>query len=297
MAARSIASGTICFGLVSIPVRVYASTDAGASISFHLLHKKCGTRLKQQYVCPKDGGDVVSRPEMVKGFEFAKEQYVVFSDDELKELQEPPTQSIDITEFLGAEKVPPIYFQKSYYLGPDKGGDRAYRLLSETMRRTARVALAKYAARGKQYLVMISPNDGEGLVLYQLYYADEVRSFSEVPVGEGELKESELKLAIELVNQITTESFHPEKYEDEVKKRIEQVIQRKVEGKEVTLAPPETPRAEIIDLMDALKASLAAGAGKPSARAKEAPSGRRGPKQAPRAKTSSKKRAEGTEEQ
>lgn len=255
MVARPVASATISFGLVSIPVKLYSATDASAGVSFNMLHKKCSGRLKQQYICPRDDDEVVPRTEMVRGYEFAKDQYVVFTEEELKELQEKPTQSIDITEFVPAEKVPPVYLEKSYYLGPDKGGDRAYKLLSEAMKQTGRSALAKYAARGKQYLVLVSPLD-DGLVLHQLFYADEVRAFSEVPVGDAEVKDAELRLAMQLVEQIASDSFKPEKYEDEVKKRIEEVIQRKVEGQAVTLAPPEAPKAQIIDLMEALKASL-----------------------------------------
>jgi DNA end-binding protein Ku len=299
MPARSIASANISFGLVSIPVKLYAATDAQASVSFNMLHKKCNGRLKQQYICPRDNDEIVPRTEMVKGYEFAKDQYVVFTDEELKELQEKPTQSIDITEFVPAEKVPTVYFEKSYYIGPDKGGDRAYKLLGEAMRRTGRSALAKYAARGKQYLVLVMPHE-EGLILHQLYYADEVRSFTEVPVGDAEVKEGELKLAMQLVEQIANDSFHPENYEDEVKKRIEEVIQKKVEGQEVTLAAPEPPKAQIIDLMEALKASLGGGeeaahpapSGKKKAAAAEQ-SDRKGPKRAHRAPGSAKKKARG----
>lgn len=257
MAARSVATATISFGLVSIPVRLYAATDASAGISFNMLHKKCGGRLKQQYVCPRDDNEVVARTETVRGYEFAKDQYVVFTEEELKELQEKATQSIDITEFVPSERVPAIYYEKSYYLGPDKGGDRAYRLLGEAMRQTGRSALAKYAARGKMYLVLVTPHE-EGLVLHQLYYADEVRPFSEIPVGEGDVKESELRLAMQLVEQIASDDFNPDKYDDEVKTRIEAIIQKKVEGQEVSLAAPDAPKAEIIDLMEALKASLGA---------------------------------------
>lgn len=258
MAPRAVASATISFGLVSIPVKLFAATDSSAGISFNMLHKKCHGRLKQQYICPRDNDEVVPRSETVRGYEFAKDQYVIFTDEELKELQEPPTQSIDITEFVPAERVPPTYVEKTYYLGPDKGGDRAYRLLGEAMRRTGRSALAKYAARGKQYLVLVSPVE-DGLVLHQLYYADEVRPFSEVPLGDGEVKETELKLAVQLIEQSAAEAFHPENYVDEVKQRTEEIIQRKIQGQEVALSSNEPPRAQIIDLMEALKASLGAG--------------------------------------
>jgi DNA end-binding protein Ku len=280
MAARAGASATISFGLVSIPVKLYTSTDAAAGISFNMLHKKCHGRLKQQYICPKDNDEVVPRTETVRGYEFAKDQYVVFTEEELKELQEKPTQSIDITEFVPIEKVPAIYFEKSYYLGPDKGGERAYKLLSEAMRRTGRSALAKYAARGKQYLVLVTPMD-EGIILHQLYYADEVRPFSDVPLGEADLKENEVKLAIQLIEQIATESFKPENYHDEVKERVEEIIQKKVEGQEVSLATNEPPKAQIIDLMEALKASLVEGGSTAPSKKDESEDGeRKGPKRA-----------------
>jgi DNA end-binding protein Ku len=219
-----------------------------------MLHAACKTRLKQQYICPKCEV-VVPRDQMVKGYEFSKDQYVTFNDDEIKALQEESNRAIEITEFVPAQKVDPIYFDGAYYLGPDKGGERAYHLLAEAMRQTGRWALAKWAARGKQYLVLVRAVQ-DGLVMQQLLYADEVRAISEVPVGDAEVKESELKLALQLVEQIASDEFKPENYEDEVRKRTRAAIQRKVEGQEIAVAP-EQPRAQIIDIMEALKASLA----------------------------------------
>jgi DNA end-binding protein Ku len=254
MAARPIASGTVSFGLVSIPVKLYSAGESKSAVSFNLLHAKCKSRLKQQYVCPTDS-EIVPRDQMVKGYEFAKDQYVAFSEDELKAMGEEAQRAIEITEFVPASKVDPVYFDGAYYLGPDKGGDKAYHLLVKAMQETGRAALAKWAARGKQYLVLIRAVPG-GLVMQQLLYADEVRAISEVPVGDGDVKETELKLAIQLVGQIASDEFHPENYEDEVKKRYQEAIQRKIEGQEVSSAP-EAPKAQIIDLMEALKASLA----------------------------------------
>lgn len=255
MAARPIASGTISFGLVSIPVKLYSTSESAAGVSFNLLHAKCKSRLKQQYICPTDDNEIVPREDMVKGYEFTKGQYVTFTPEELEALEESASKSIEITEFVPAEKVDPVFVDKMYYLGPDKGGDRPYKLLGEAMRRTGRAALAKYAARGKQYLVLVTPRP-DGLVMQQLHYADEVRPFSEVPVGEAEIKEAELKLAIQIVEQISTDSFRPEQYRDEVKERILAQVQRKVEGQQITAAPSPAPQAQIIDLMEALKASL-----------------------------------------
>ena len=254
MAARSIGTATISFGLVTVPVRMYTASESSAAISFNMLHAKCGSRLKQQYICTKDE-EIVPRDQMVKGYEFAKDQYVTFTEAELKAMAEESTRAIEITEFVPLQKVDPIYFEAAYYLGPDKGGERAYTLLAAAMRQTGRSALAKWAARGKMYLVMLRPVE-KGLIMQVLLYADEVRPFDEVPVGDSQVKDTELKLAIQLIDQIATEEFHPENYEDEVRKRYNAAIQEKVQGREITAAAPEEPKAQIIDLMEALKASL-----------------------------------------
>jgi len=257
MSARPIQSATLSFGLVSVPIQLYSSSESRASISFNWLHKDCGSRLKQQYVCKKDEA-VVERDDMVKGYEFAKNQYVTFTPDEIKALEEQKRESIDITEFVPAEQVGRTFVSKVYYLGPDKGGARAYRLLSAALRETGLSAIARHAARGKQYLVLIRP-EGDGLVLEQLYYADEVRPFAEVPLGESEVKPEELKLAVQFIQQAAREAFDPAKYEDEVRKRVLEQIERKVAGQEITAAPEEEPETQIIDLMEALKQSLAQG--------------------------------------
>jgi len=258
--ARAIASGTVSFGLVSIPVSLYSATQASASVSFNLLHEKCGSRLKQQYICPVDN-EVVSRDQMVKGYEFAKDRYVTFTTDELKALEEKATQAIEIAEFVPLSKIDPVFFDKPYYLGPEKGGEKAYRLLAEVMKDSGRAAIARYAARGKQYVVMLRPVEGAqgggvGLVMQTLLYADEVRPFSEVPIPNAEVRESELNLAKQLVQQIASDTFSPAGYEDDVRKRMLADIQRKVDGQEIASAPPTAEPARVIDLMEALKASL-----------------------------------------
>jgi len=187
MPARSIGTGTLSFGMVSIPIRMYAAGESASAVSFNLLHAKCKSRLKQQYVCPKDN-EIVPRDAMVKGYEFSKEQYVAFTEEELKAMAQEAQKAIEITEFVPASTVDPVYFDGAYYLGPDKGGEKAYRLLNEAMKQTGRSALAKWAARGKQYLVLIRPV-AKGLVMQQLLYADEVRPFSEVPVDDAEVKD------------------------------------------------------------------------------------------------------------
>jgi len=272
MAARSIGTATISFGLVTVPVRMYTASESSAAISFNMLHGKCGSRLKQQYICTKDE-EIVPRDQMVKGYEFAKDQYVTFTESELKAMAEESTRAIEITEFVPVQKVDPIYFESAYYLGPDKGGERAYTLLAAAMRQTGRSALAKWAARGKQYLVMLRPVE-KGLVMQVLLYADEVRPFDEVPVGDSQVKDAELKLAIQLIDQIATEEFHPENYEDEVRKRYNAAIQEKVQGREITAAAPEEPKAQIIDLMEALKASLGGRASRADKEAERKPAKR-----------------------
>jgi DNA end-binding protein Ku len=254
MAPRSIATGTISFGLVSIPVRLYAATQPAAQISFNLLHAKDGSRLKQQYVCAKDG-ERVEREDMVKGYEVAKDRYVTFTADELKALDEIATQTIDIAEFVPAAAIDPVYFDKAYHLGPDKAGAKAYRLLAEALSRSGKAALARYAARGKQYLVLIRPASGR-LVMQQLYHADEVRSPEEIPLDAAEPKEQELQLALMLIEQTASDGFHPERYPDTVKQRVQEAIERKIAGQELQLTPAAEPEAQVIDLMAALKASL-----------------------------------------
>jgi DNA end-binding protein Ku len=254
MAARSIASLTVSFGLVSIPVKLYSATEASRQISFNLLHKECGSRLRQQYFCIKE--DVpVSRDQMVKGYEFAKDQYVMFSPEELKAMEEAGTHTADIAEFLPLEAIDPVYFDKAYYLAPDKGGAKPYALLQKAMLETGRCAIGRWAARGKQYIVMIRPV-ANGLVMQQLLYADEVRSIKDVDIPKLEVKETELKLAHKLIEQQSSEKFDPAQYTDDVRERIEKAIEKKVEGQEITLAEAPEGGEKVIDLMEALRASL-----------------------------------------
>jgi DNA end-binding protein Ku len=257
MSAHAIGSATISFGLVSVPIQMYSSGESAATISFNWLHKKCGTRVKQQYYCPKDD-EVVERDDMVKGYEFQKGQYVLFTKDELKSLEEKGTGSIDVREFVEEKHVDRRYVDRTYFLGPDKGGEKAYRLLAEALKKTGRVAIGQYAARGKQYLILLRPLE-DGLAMEQLKYANEVRSIEDVPIPKVELKKSEIDLALQLVEQGKVDEFKPEQYEDNVRKRQLEQIERKVEGKEITEEPEEAPKTQILDLMQALKASIEGG--------------------------------------
>jgi DNA end-binding protein Ku len=220
-----------------------------------MLHTTCGSRLKQQYICSKEG-TVVEKDEVGKGYEFSKGQYVLFSSDEIKALDEKATNSIDIAEFVPLATVDRIYLDKVYYLGPDKGGDRAYRLLAAALEDTGRAALGQYSARGKQHLVLVRPM-GDVLVMEQLHYHAEIRSPADVPRPDTPVKDLELALARQLIEQTAVDVFRPEAYSDLVRERVLEAIQQKVDGQDITTEPSQAPETKIIDLMDALKASLA----------------------------------------
>jgi DNA end-binding protein Ku len=257
--ARSIASLTISFGLVAIPVKLYSATIAAERISFNMLHKKDGSRLKQQYVCAQEG-IVVDRSEIVKGYEFAKDQYVMFSNEEIKELEEAGSTEIGIGEFVPLESVDPVYFERTYYLAPDKGGAKPYTLLVSALRESGQCAIGKWAARGREHVVVIRPMD-VGLAMHQLHFQAEVRTMKDLGIEPANVSEAELKLARQLIGQQSAKVFDAASYVDEFKGRVEAAIQKKVEGKEISLA--ERPAAtkgggNVIDLMDMLRASLQA---------------------------------------
>lgn len=256
MPARAMGTAAISFGLVTVPVRIYPAVRSSAGISFHLLHKKDAVRLKQQFVCPKDE-EVVPRSEMVKGYEIAKEKYVIFTDEELKALDENATNGIEIKEFVPEDSVDPVYFERTYYLGSDKGGEKAYALLADAMKDAGKAGLAQYAARGKDYLVLLR-STGDRIMMQQLYHADEVRPVDEVPAPARTSSPAELKLARQLIDQVSSEKFEPEKYADEVRKRIEQLIKAKAKGQPIEVGEPRR-KAEVVDLMEALKKSLGQG--------------------------------------
>ena len=255
MPPHSIGSGTISFGLVSIPVKMFSAASS-AGVSFNMLHAKCGSRIRQQTFCPVCNV-VVERAELVKGYEFVKDQYVRVSDDELKALEGESSKLIDIAEFVPLDRVDPIYFEKTYYLGPDKGGEKAYRLLSDAMTASGRVALAKFVMRGKESLVLIRAAQN-GLMLHTMYFADEVRSFAEIDKGESaKIRDGEMALAQQLIDGLSNAEFEPERYADEYRQRVLELVNSKVEGKEIIAAGPPAQRAQVIDLMEALKESLA----------------------------------------
>ncbi len=257
MAARSIASLSLSFGLVSIPVKLYSATESAGGVSFNLLHT-CGSRVKQQYLCIKENV-AVERADMVKGYEFEKDRYVMFQPAELKALEEASRHTIDIVSFVPLAAVDPIYYDKAYYLAPDKRGAKPYRLLMEAMRESGRCALAKWAWKGKQYVVQVRPGD-DGLVLQQLLYAAEVRSMKELDIEKADVAKPELQLALQLIDQISADSYDPESFKDEEKERILAAIDEKIAGKQIVTSEAPEPAAggQIIDLVDALRASLSA---------------------------------------
>jgi DNA end-binding protein Ku len=267
MVARATGSGVISFGMVSIPIKLYSTVDSTKALRFNMMRSD-GSRLKQQYVSAVDG-KLVEKEDRIKGYEFAKGQYVLFTDEEMKAMDAKSTNEIEITEFVPAEQVNAVYVEKVNYLGPDKGAARSYHLLAEAMRKTGKSALATYAARGKCYLVMIHPLD-DGLIMIQLRHQEEMRSFSEVEIPDAEIKDDELALAIQLVEQVSSTSFQPENYTDEVRHHMLEVIEQKVNGQEIVVAQEEREEAKIIDIMEALKASLK-GSSAAKKKAKSAP--------------------------
>ncbi len=267
MAARSIASLTLGFGLVSIPVKLYSATESSSAVKFNLLAKD-GSRLKQQYVSEKDQS-VVARADMVKGYEFEKDRFVLFTPDELKALEEASSPTIEILSFIPEKSVDPLYYDKAYLIAPDKRGGKPYALLAEAMRQSGRCALAKWAWKSKQYVVQVRPVE-DGLVLQQLLYADEVRSLKDLSIEPVAVTPAELQLALQLIDQISEDAYDPGEYVDEERQRILAAIDAKIAGQQVVSSAPAEEgvagTAQVIDLMDALRASL----GKQAAKAAEA---------------------------
>lgn len=255
-AARSIASLSLSFGLVSIPVKLYSATESAGAVKFNMLTKD-GARVKQQYVSEKDPAQVVARADMVKGYEFEKDRFVLFTPEELKALEESSDPTIEILSFIPTNSVDPLFYDKAYLLAPDKRGAKPYALLAGAMRESGRCALAKWKWKAKQHIVQIRQT-ADGLVLQQLLYAAEVRSHKDLDIEKVELSQGELQLALQLIDQISTDSYDPAAYVDEEKKRILAAIDEKIAGKQVVAATPEAApdSGQVIDLMEALRASL-----------------------------------------
>jgi DNA end-binding protein Ku len=256
--ARAIASLNISFGLVSIPVKLYSATVTSERIAFNLVRKSDGSRVRQQYVAVNDG-KIVERAEMAKGYEFAKDQYVQFTASELKALEEATTHSVDISQFVPLDSVDPIYFAGTYYLAPDKGGGKPYALLVTALRQARQCAIGRWVSRGRENIVVIRPFE-DGLAMHQLHFQAEVRGMKDLGVEPAPVKGPELRLAEQLIDHLSAKRFEPSEFHDEFRQRVEAAIQRKISGKDISLAEaPETGGpGNVIDLMSALKASLQA---------------------------------------
>jgi DNA end-binding protein Ku len=275
MTIRATATGTLSFGLVAIPVKIYLGAD-GLDVRFNGLSKD-GNRLGQKII-DKVTGEEVARGEGSKGYEFSKGQYVTFSDDEIKALSDASgNKSISIAEFVPLDTVDHRHVEKTYYLGVDKGGDKAYQLLAETLEAKGRCAVAQWGTKGKTQLVLVRPwrtDKNLGLVMHQLFYADEVRDVDEVfdLVANLPAHEAERTLASQVVDQLSSAAFDATKYEDRYRKNVLAAIDEKVAGKEVTVAVEAPAATNVVDMIEALKKSLVdAKAPKAEAAAKPAP--------------------------
>ena len=248
-------TGVLSFGLVAIPVRIHTATHS-ENVSFHLLHEKCGSRVRNQHYCPVCN-IVVERSDLVRGFQHAKDKYVPITEEELESLEAEANKSIDLKEFIPLASVDPVYFENTHYLGPDKGGEKPYRLLADAMAKSGRVAIAELVSRGKGQLVLIRPYR-KGLVLHTMYYADEVRDFNQVPKGENvKVSEKEVELAVGLIERLTSGEFKPENYKDEYRIRVLGMLDEKSKGKEIVIGKAPAPKhGQVIDIMEALKRSM-----------------------------------------
>lgn len=267
MAARSIASLTLSFGLVSIPVKLYSATESASGVGFNLLTPE-GGRVKQQYISEATG-EVVARADMKKGYEFEKGNFVVFAPEELKALEEGATHVVEIVSFVPEKSVDPLFYDKAYFIAPDKRGGKPYSLLRRAMRESGRCALAKWSYKGKTRVVQVRPAE-DGMVFQQLLFADEVRALSDLHIEDEAVTDKELQLALQIIDQVSEDAYDPTAYEDEEKKRILEAIDQKIAGKQIV--SPEAPAGQsggqVIDLMEALRASLTANKSKKTAPAK-----------------------------
>lgn len=251
--AATVWKGHLTFGLISIPIGLY-SAARGERVSFHYLHGECNSRIRQQYFCPVCNR-AVERDELVRGYEYEKEQYVLIDEEEIKQVTPASGRAMEILEFVEQGEVDPIYFDASYYLVPEDAGRKAYYLLLRTIEKSGYVAIAKLVMHQREYTVILRPHD-HGLMLHTMYYANEIRRVAEYGKPDGiSLKDQEVKLAEQLIENLVAK-FEPEKYRDEFTENVKQLIEAKIRGQEVTAAP-QPQLAPVIDLMEALKKSLA----------------------------------------
>ena len=241
-------TGTISFGLVNIPVKVFSATESSGKISFNQLHAEKKTRLKQQMYDPETG-EIVPRDKIVKGYEYAKDQYIVIDDAELEKLELATSRSMDISEFVPLDSVDPLFFDNGYYLGPDKGAERAYKLLAAALTDARYAAVAKYVARGKQQLVVFRPLNG-AIVMQQLRYGDEVKAMSEIPIPDATVTDAELGLAKQFISALAKPEFDIKQYKDEYREKLRDLLDKKIKGEAVDLTPAPAPAAKVVDLIE-----------------------------------------------
>jgi len=248
----SVWTGYLTFGLISLPVRLFSGAR-GERVSFHMLHRKDLSRVKQQLWCPVDD-EVIERSDTVKGYEYRKGEYVVVEPDEIKKIEPKTAKAMEILEFVPAKEVDPVYFESSYYLVPEEAGKRPYALLVKAMQETDYLAIAKLTMHNREYTVILRPQQ-EGLMLHTMYYADEVRKVEDFGTKNVELKAAEVKVAHQLIEALSGK-FEPEKYHDTFQENLKNLIQARLEGKEVTEVEKPRKPEPVVDLMSALKQSL-----------------------------------------
>jgi DNA end-binding protein Ku len=249
---RSIWNGVISFGMVSIPVKLYTGTES-KDISFHMLHKTDNARIKMQRFCPEDER-TVEMSEIVRGYEYARDQYVILTEEDFEKLPLPSKHTIELAQFVEAEEIDPVYYEKTYYLEPDEKGVKPYSLLMRALKEKNLTAVAKIAIRNKERLCALRPMDGT-LVLETLFYPDEIRVQKESDVPQVDVSDRELDMAFTLI-ELLHEPFEPERFRDEYREALQQLIDAKLDGEEIAVVTPQPTK--VTDLMSALKASVAA---------------------------------------
>jgi DNA end-binding protein Ku len=257
MALRPLRNATITFGLVSIPVRFYTATKT-EDVHFNLLHASCGTRVNRKWWCPYHE-KIVASDELIRGYAISKNKYVTFTDEEIEALETDDNRSLDIAEFVDLGQIDPLFYEKAYYLGPAPGGGKTYNLLAAAMKKENKVAVAGWVAAGKEHLVVIRPYEN-GLILHTMYYADEVRDFSAIDLERAPVREKEVQLAEMLIDELTEKKFDPLQFKDKYRQRLLDRIRAKSQGKAIVAEEKEEEKTgEVIDIMEALRRSLAGG--------------------------------------
>jgi DNA end-binding protein Ku len=249
---RALKNLDISLGLATIPVQLFTATSS-QGIAFHLLHARCGSRIQMRLECPIHG--IVPREETVKGYEIAKDEYVRFEPEELKALEQASSSALVIDSFVPEAAIDPVYFEHTYYLGTGKNGDRGYRVLTQALQKTRRIAVGTFTWRGKTTPIAIRVHQ-DGLLLQRLYFANEVYNATEIDQGaEPKIRDQERTLAERLISELSETEFHPEKYEDEYRQRLLKALEQKIAGEEIQRVEVES-RPPTTDLVTTLQASL-----------------------------------------